>query len=144
MRSKFLGIKVFRENFYEAYIMDDCIFCSIARGEVPAHKVYEDKKFLAFLDIHPQSPGHVQVIPKEHYKWVWDVPGVGEYFEVVRKLARAEQKAFETEWILAKVVGDEVPHAHVWVFPNSNVDGDKNDFEENAKRLRVALAALEA
>jgi histidine triad (HIT) family protein len=120
--------------------MKDCIFCKIVAGEIPAHKVYEDKDFFAFLDIHPQSPGHVQVIPKVHYRWVWDVPNAGEYFEVVKKIAKAQQKAFDTDWILSKIVGDEVEHAHIWVFPNNNVSGDKNDFEKNAELIRQALA----
>jgi len=120
--------------------MDNCIFCKIVAGEIPAHKVYEDDNFLAFLDIHPQAPGHVQVIPKQHYRWVWDMPEVGPYFELVSKIANAQRKAFQTEWILAKVIGDEVPHAHVWVYPSNETAGDKMDFEENAKKLRAALA----
>lgn len=117
----------------------DCIFCKIAAGEIPAYKVYEDENFLAFLDIHPQSPGHTQVITKKHYRWVWDVPNVGEYFEVVRKIAKAQQKAFDTDWILSKIIGDEISHAHIWVFPNDKVSGDKNDLEENAERIRRNL-----
>lgn len=116
-----------------------CIFCKIARGEIPAEKVYEDTGYLAFLDIHPQSPGHVQVIPKQHYRWVWDVPNVGAYFEVVRKIAKAQQKAFGTEWILSKIIGDEVEHAHIWVFPEGGAKGDKNDFAGNAAKIRAAL-----
>ena len=116
-----------------------CIFCKIVAGEIPVTKVYEDENFLAFLDIRPQSPGHTQVIPKKHYRWVWDVPNNGEYFEVVTKIAKAEQKAFETDWILSKIVGDEVEHAHIWVFPNDSVKGDKNDFASNAAKLRAAL-----
>src|SRR5579872_5638508 len=108
--------------------MDDCIFCKIIRGEIPSYKVYEDEYFLAFIDIQPQSPGHTLVIPKKHYRWVWDVPHVGEYFEVVRKIAKAQQKAFNTDWILSKIVGEEVEHAHIWVYPNKEVTGDKMDF----------------
>lgn len=119
--------------------MDDCIFCKIAHGEVPAHKVYEDDDFIGFLDIHPQSPGHTQVIPKQHYRWVWDVPNVGAYFELVRKIARAQQKAFHTEWVLSKIIGDEVPHAHIWVFPSDEAKGNKNDFAENAAKIRTNI-----
>lgn len=121
--------------------MENCIFCKIVAGEIPATKIYEDERYLAFLDIHPQTPGHVQVIPKTHYRWVWDVPNVGEYFELVRKIARAQQKAFGTEWILSRIIGDEVPHAHIWVFPSNDAKGDKNAFEENADRIRAALEA---
>jgi len=120
-------------------IRASCIFCKIVRGEVSATKVYEDDAFLAFLDIHPQSPGHAQVIPKTHYRWIWDIPNIGEYFEVVQKVAKAQQKVFGTDWVLSKSVGDEVPHAHIWVFPNDKVKGDKMDFAGNAEKIRAAL-----
>jgi len=114
----------------------NCIFCKIVRGEIPSYKVYEDKDYLAFLDINPQSPGHTQVIPKQHYRWVWDIPNTGAYFEVVRKIAKAQQKAFGTDFILSKIIGDEVEHAHIWVFPNSNTSGDPKDFAVNAEKIR--------
>lgn len=119
--------------------MTGCIFCKIARKEIPAHIVYEDDRFLAFLDIHPQSPGHAQVIPREHYRWVWDVPDAGAYFEAARKLAKAEQKAFGHDWILSKIVGDEVPHAHIWIFPSDGAKGDKLDLAGNAEKIRSCL-----
>jgi histidine triad (HIT) family protein len=119
--------------------MEECIFCKIVSGEIPSYKVYEDENFLAFLDIHPQTPGHTQVIPKQHYRWVWDVPNVGEYFEVVAKIAHAQQKAFGTDWILSKIVGDEVAHAHIWVFPSNKAIGDKNDLVGNAEKIRRSL-----
>ncbi len=119
--------------------MEDCVFCKIVAGEIPSHKVYEDQNFLAFLDINPQSPGHTQIIPKKHYRWVWDVPNAGEYFEVAKKVAIAQQKAFGTDWILSKVIGDEVPHAHIWVFPNKEVEGDAKDFAGNAERIKKEI-----
>jgi histidine triad (HIT) family protein len=119
--------------------MQNCIFCKIVSKEIPAHIVYEDTDFIAFLDIHPQTPGHVQVIPKQHIRWVWDLPNIGTYFEVVRKIALAQRKVFSTEWILSKIVGDEIPHAHIWVFPNSEVNGDKTDLEGNSKKLIASL-----
>lgn len=119
--------------------MDDCVFCKIVKGELPSYKIYEDENFLAFLDIHPQSPGHTQVIPKEHHRWVWDVPDIGSYFEVVRKIALAQKKAFNTELIRAQVFGDEVPHAHVWVFPHDQNARDKADFNTNLEKIRANL-----
>ncbi len=91
------------------------------------------------LDIRPLSPGHTLVIPKEHYRWVWDVPDLAGYFAVVAKVALAQRKAFGTEMILSKIVGEDVPHAHIWVYPSSEVAGDKNDFEANGRKLREAL-----
>ncbi len=120
--------------------MDDCIFCKIVRKEISAEIVYEDENFLAFLDIHPSGAGHTQVVPKKHYRWVWDVPNVGEYFEVVRKIAKAQGLAFETDWILSKIVGDEVPHAHIWVYPNNKISADLNDFKGNAEKIRAAIS----
>jgi len=115
--------------------MNNCIFCRIISKEIPAYIVYEDDEFIAFLDIHPQSPGHVQVIPKKHYRWVWDVPNTAKYFDIVTKIALAQRKAFKTDWILSKIVGDEIEHAHIWVFPNSKVEGDRNDFEGNKEKI---------
>ena len=127
----------------------ECVFCKIVNGEIPSHKVYEDEDFLAFLDIDPQSPEHTQVIPKEHYRWVWDTPNAGEYFEVVKKIALAQRKAFDTDFILSKIIGDEVPHAHIWVYPGTK-DGDplsqsfggasKEDLEENAEKIRKFIS----
>lgn len=119
--------------------MDNCIFCKIAKKEIPANIVYEDNDFIAFLDINPQSSGHVQVIPKRHYRWVWDVPNAGEYFEVVKKIALAQRKAFGVEWILSRIVGDEVSHAHIWVFPDPKLQEDKKNFPEIAEKIKKAL-----
>ncbi len=125
---------------------ENCIFCKIVAREIPAEIVYEDAGFIAFLDIHPQTPGHVQVIPKKHYRWVWDVPSntsepdsIGAYFTVAQKIAHAQRAIFNTEWILSKTVGDEVHHAHLWVFPSNAAVGDKMDLAGNAEKLRAAL-----
>jgi histidine triad (HIT) family protein len=126
-------------------IIPDCIFCKIVAKEIPAHIVYENDDFLAFLDIHPQSPGHVQIIPKKHYRWVWDVPNIGgkfsAYFEVARKIAIAQRKAFNVDMILSRIVGDEVQHAHIWIFPDRKAaeTATLEDFEGNAKRIIEAL-----
>jgi len=117
----------------------ECVFCKIVKGEIPSHKVYEDDNFLAFLDIRPLSPGHTLVIPKKHYRWVWNVPEVGEYFEIAKKIALAQGKAFGTDFILSKIVGDEVPHAHIWIYPDVNVKGDKQDFVGNAQKIKVTI-----
>ena len=119
--------------------MDNCIFCKIVKGEIPSYQVYEDEKFLAILDINPRSPGHTQIIPKEHYRFVWDVPNAGEYFEVAKKIAVAQQKAFNQELILCRIDGEEVPHAHIGIFPQITTAGDKNDFKTNAEKIKTEL-----
>jgi len=122
--------------------MKDCIFCKIANKEIPAHIVYEDDNFMAFLDINPLAPGHCMIIPKEHYRWVWDLPAqagvpgnIGEYFTVAQKIALAQKKAFDTDWILSKIVGEDVPHAHIWIYPNNKIKGDLKDFQTNAEKI---------
>ncbi len=120
--------------------MENCVFCKIVKGEIPSYKVYEDENFLAFLDINPESPGHTQVIPKKHVRWVWDTENSGEYFEVAKKIALALRSAFDTDFILSKIVGDEVTHAHIWVYPNREVKGDKKDFATNLEKIKKDLS----
>jgi len=124
--------------------MSDCVFCKIVKKEIPTEIVYEDDHFLAFLDINPRSPGHCQVIPKPHYRWVWQVPNIGDYFEVAKKIAVVQQKAFHQEAIWSRITGDEIAHAHIWIFPRPDkTAGDKNDFTGNAEKIKNALAHLE-
>ena len=119
----------------------DCLFCKIIKGKIPSSKVYEDDEHLAFLDIRPLSPGHAVVIPKKHYRWVWDVPEVGAYFETTRKIAVAIQKSFGTDAVVSKIIGEEVPHAHICLFPEpKEAQGDKNDFAGNAEKIRAQLS----
>lgn len=103
--------------------MNDCTFCKIASGDIPSYTVYEDDSYKAFLDIRPLNPGHTLVIPKQHYRWVWDVPDIGGYYAVVGKIANALRKAMKTEWVISIVLGEAVPHAHVWLVPRHDNDG---------------------
>ncbi|HEY4476615.1 MAG TPA: HIT domain-containing protein [Candidatus Paceibacterota bacterium] len=119
--------------------MDDCLFCRIIKREIPSEIVYKDDDFLAFLDINPRSPGHAQVVPKKHYRWVWQVPNVSDYFEVVKKIALAQQKAFSQPAIWSRIMGDEIHHAHIWIFPHADTVGDKMDLAGNAKKIRDVL-----
>ncbi len=134
--------------------VETCIFCRIVAGEIPAYKVYEDEKFLAFLDIRPLNPGHTIVIPKAHSHWVWDVENAGDYFEVVRRIAKALQKAIETDWIASAVLGEAVAHAHIQLIPRLEGDGHggainwhavkdipKEQMEHLADRIKEEIAA---
>ena len=104
----------------------NCPFCKIVSGELPSYKVFENEKFVAFLSIRPVTEGHVLVIPKKHIQWVWDVPEIDEYYKISRKIANALRKAYGTQQILSYVIGEEIPHAHVWLLPKT-----KNDNLEN-------------
>lgn len=98
-------------------MQDNCIFCKIVRGEIPAKIVYEDSDFLGILDISPLNIGHVQLIPKNHYRWTWDVPNFGEYWEVARKIAKAQMKGLGASMVEFLTHGMEVAHAHIWIVP---------------------------
>ncbi len=99
----------------------DCVFCKIVAGEIPCFKIYEDENFLAFLDINPWVEGHTLVIPKKHYRWVWDLPEnlIGQYFAVCRKIANHYRQVLKTEFIMSYIYGWEVPHAHIHLFPDA-------------------------
>ncbi len=119
--------------------MNECVFCKIVKGELPSYKIYEDDKFLVFLSISPLELGHTLVIPKDHYRWVWDVPNVGEYYELSAKIAKAIKKAFEIDYVVSFVFGEEVPHAHIWLVPvkdKSKVSGviDLNNTKEFSEK----------
>lgn len=97
--------------------MEDCVFCKIASGEISCQKIWEDEDYLAFLDIKPEAEGHTLVIPKKHYRWVWDVADYGGYFEKAREVVKILQDRYRAEWIEMKVMGDLVPHAHIHLIP---------------------------
>ena len=112
--------------------MTDCIFCKIVKGEIPSYKVYEDKNFFAFLDIAPLNPGHTLVIPKNHYRWTWDVPNFGEYWEVANKVAKATMEALNAPMVEFLTHGTEVHHAHIWVVPVYK--GEKGFINESERK----------
>lgn len=109
--------------------MENCIFCKIAAGEIPCYKIYEDADFLAFLDIRPFNPGHVLVIPQEHFRWVWDVKKIGAYYEVTAKIALALKKALNTDYVVSLVMGQQVPHAHIHLIPRFANDGHEEGID---------------
>jgi len=97
--------------------MTDCLFCKIVAGEIPCQKVYEDDKFLAFLDIKPQSPGHTLLIPKTHYRWVYYVENYSEFWEKAREIAFQLKDKYQAKFISFLTLGDEIPHAHIHLIP---------------------------
>lgn len=103
--------------------MDDCVFCKIIKGEIPCRKVYEDDKYLAFLDISPVSVGHTLLIPKDHFRWVYDSPNCGEFWQVAQKIAiDIKNSALKPEYISFITMGNEVAHAHIHIIPRSSDD----------------------
>ena len=131
-------------------ILADCVFCKIVEGKLPSFKVYEDETYLAFLDKFPRTPGHIQVIPKKHYRWVYDVPNFSEYFDVVKKIVGAVKSALNPILVHLITIGDEVHHAHVWVVPRFEDDGHgslidisnvKNLSDDEMRKIAEKVAA---
>ena len=111
--------------------MENCVFCKIVSGEIPYVKIYEDEFFLAFLDINPISPGHTLVIPKEHYKNIFEInsePVLDGYFSILKKVSIAIKTATSASGI--KVYMDNgsdtnqvIMHCHVHLVPRFDGDG---------------------
>ena len=99
--------------------MKNCIFCKIAAGEIPAEKIYEDDRVVAFLDIHPKKPGHTLVIPKKHYRWFYDMPDdiYDDLFRTAKKVALDLKQKYNADFIHLSLVGTDVPHVHVHLIP---------------------------
>ncbi|MCW3989625.1 MAG: HIT family protein [Candidatus Bathyarchaeota archaeon] len=108
---------------------DHCIFCAIVEGKIPSHKVYEDEKTLAFLDIHPSAPGHTLVIPKAHITRVEDLPeeDARHLFAALHKIVGRIQEAMGAPASTIGInngreSGQEVPHVHIHVIPRNRGD----------------------
>ena len=104
--------------------MDDtCLFCRIASGELPAHRVYEDDHILAFLDLHPIRAGHVLVIPKAHHAWFEDLPEdlATRITSCAQRMAKRMKALYSVERVAMFYTGIHVPHAHAHVVPMHHV-----------------------
>jgi histidine triad (HIT) family protein len=101
--------------------MVDCIFCKIAKGEIPADIVYEDERVLAFRDINPKAPTHILIIPKTHIPTLIDIENgdaslIGHLHIVATRLARDEglgERGFRLVLNCKKDAGQEVFHIHL-------------------------------
>ena len=99
--------------------MQDSLFTKIIKGEIPSHKVYEDDKTLAFLSIYPSVMGHTLVIPKAQVETLWDL-SEEDYVAVMKTTQKAALRLREVlgvERVGEKVIGLDVPHAHVHLVP---------------------------
>lgn len=104
--------------------MEDTIFTKIVKGEIPADKIYEDELTLAFLDIHPIVPGHTLVVPKKQVEFLWDLDD--ETYAAVmatsKLVAKRLREVLEVPYVGEKVIGVDVPHAHVHLIPFTTTD----------------------
>ena len=138
----------------EAYD-DSNIFAKILRGEIPAHKVYEDDDTVAFMDVMPQGPGHTLVLPKAPSRNLLDADPatLGRLMQTVQTIARAVKQAFEADGVMIvqynePASGQTVFHLHVHVIPrfegvplkpHTGKMEDPQVIATNAEKLRRAL-----
>jgi histidine triad (HIT) family protein len=133
---------------------DNCLFCRIVSGEVPATVIYEDEVSFAFLDHRPLFPGHTLLVPREHVETLGELPVsmVEPYFKAAQLLARAVESGLEAEGTFVAMnnrVSQSVPHLHVHVVPRRKKDGLKGFFwprtkykdEEEMKSVQNKIAA---
>ncbi len=95
------------------------LFTKIVKGEVFCHKIMEDKKYLAFLDVRPIKPGHTLVIPKQEIDYIFDLSDelLSGLMVFAKKVALLLRKEIECKRIGIMVAGLEVPHAHIHLIP---------------------------
>ena len=107
----------------------ECIFCAIAEGKIPSVKVYEDEYVFAFMDIAPANPGHLVVIPKQHYRNIYDIPAevASEIMKVAVLLAAAIRKALNPDGL--NLIQNNEPagfqtvfHFHLHLIPRWEAD----------------------
>jgi histidine triad (HIT) family protein len=125
--------------------MADSIFTKIIRGEIPAEKIYEDDKNVAFLTIQPIQPGHTLVVPKNQVDHLWDLPDEDyqSLMNASKKVATRLRDVLGKKRVGVKVEGFEVPHAHVHLIPMDSVaeynalprDAAPEELAEMAKKL---------
>ena len=133
---------------------DQNIFARIIRGELPAIKVYEDDRVLAFMDIMPQAEGHTLVIPKSPAVTLLDLdPAEAAYtIQIVQNVARAMEKALDVKGIVLMQLsgasaGQTVPHVHFHLIPSSVHElgkhamqmGDQDKIKALAEKIKSAL-----
>ena len=133
------------------------IFAKILRGELPAHKVYEDDGTFAFLDIMPRAPGHTLIIPKSPARNILDVsPGDLAYvMQITQKVARAAVQVFDADGVTIQQFnepagGQVVFHLHVHVIPRkqgvalkppATFKEEPSVLSDQARRLAAALGS---
>lgn len=124
--------------------MDETIFTKIVKGEIPSHKVYEDEKTFAFLDIYPTNPGHVLVIPKAQVEFIWDLSAedYAAVMETVQKVGRRIREVLQPSYVGVEVIGVDVPHAHVQVIPFEEASELRRHIDRSIEPDHEALAAM--
>lgn len=116
------------------------IFTRIVNGEIPCHKILENEKFLAFLDVAPLVQGHILVIPKAETDYIFDVADtdLAAMMVFAKKIAKAQKAAVPCKRIGVAVIGLEVPHAHIHLVPMNTA----NDLNFTQPKLQLSQDEL--
>jgi len=121
------------------------IFTKIIQGEIPAYKIAEDDKHLAFMDINPLAKGHTLAIPKQEVDYVlnMDDAALAELMIFAKKVGRAVEKVVSCKRMGITVIGLEVPHTHIHLIPINTIYD--MDFKQPKLKFSPAeFAALSA
>ncbi len=109
---------------------EECVFCKIAKGEIPVKKIYENDSFLSFPDANPTIEGHSLVIPKKHFKTLLDLPSTlgPEFLDCVKKTTLKLIEKYKTEGFNLvsnnfPSAGQVVHHVHFHIMPRKEKDG---------------------
>jgi len=132
-------------------VVEDCVFCRIARGEADASLVYEDEDVVAFLDLRPVNEGHTLVVSRRHYENIFGVPDeeVSRLFRVVKKVAVAVMKSEKAEGVRiiqnnGRAANQIIFHFHVHIIPEYEGQGsyrprgtpEQGELERVAAKIR--------
>ena len=124
--------------------MQDSIFTKIIKGEIPSHKIYEDDHVFAFLDIHPLTLGHTLVVPKKQVEFVWDLDD--ETYQALvlasKKIALHLRQTLAVPYVGEKIVGVDVPHAHIHLIPFFDVNDYHHRGDMSSEPDHTSLAIL--
>ncbi|MCW4047388.1 MAG: HIT family protein [Candidatus Bathyarchaeota archaeon] len=131
---------------------NSCIFCKIAQKKAPASTIYEDEDVMAFLDIRPLAQGHTLIIPKKHYKDIFDTPPelLAKIHKTTQQTAIAVQKATHADGISifqqnGAAAGQEIFHIHVHVVPRhegqklshfGNTEANRQELDQTAAEIK--------
>jgi len=116
--------------------MKDCIFCKIVNNKSPCWKVYEDELVIAIFDIYPATEGHILVLPKKHYKNIYDIPEdlIGHISKVCKKIALNLKKTLGVQAVnlihgSGKAAQQDIFHYHMHVIPRKKNDDFKLHYD---------------
>lgn len=124
----------------------DCVFCQIIKDKINAHKVYEDDKAVAFLDLNPVSKGHTLVVPKKHVETIYDAEGMNHIWDVIVDVSNSLKEAFDPKGLKVaqnngEAAGQEIFHMHFHLTPI--YDGNELQVNYNREELQEAEKILD-